>query len=73
MWHIYYAVHRKRRTVKWLFYLPNNEFFLFSKPVLICCDYSEMNILVERSKDVDLDHKDALFFESDIIKFILGK
>lgn len=33
----------------------------------------EMNILVERSKDVDLDHKDALFFESDIIKFILGK
>lgn len=45
MWHIYYAVHRKIRTVKWLFYLPNNEFFLFSKPVLICCDYSEMNIL----------------------------
>ena len=45
MWHIYYAVHRKRRTVKWLLDLPNNEFFLFSKPVLIWCDYSEMTIL----------------------------
>lgn len=26
-WHIYYAVPRKRRTVKRLFYLPNNSFY----------------------------------------------
>ena len=33
----------------------------------------ELNILVDRSMHVDLDHNDAFIFESDIMKLIFRK